>query len=117
MSEFVASEQEESSEFSVRHSGAELVNYICKGGKERSFQYFFMPTILADIQLFASSSSAINGAPVPDARVVLRLEGTLWCLGCIGRTYMKYVKYDEKYSKRARDNAENSVTGDSIEVC
>ena len=113
----MASEQDESSEYSVRHSGAELVSYICKGGKERSFQFFFSPSILADIQLFASISSPTNGVSISDVRLVLRLEGTLWCLGCIGRTYMKYVKYDEKYSKRARENVENSVTGDSIEVC
>lgn len=89
---------------------------ICKGGKEKAFKYVFSPSILIDLHLFSSFNSSTSSASLLDASVILRLESIIWCLGCLGGSYMKYVKYEEKYSKRARDSAVDDVNGGSVEV-
>ena len=37
-------------------------------------------------------------------------------MGCIGISYLKHVKQEEKYSKRARESSENDIAGGSVQV-
>jgi hypothetical protein len=115
--EFVASEQEEFCEFSVRHSGAELLSQICKGGRERAFAYMFLPENIAELQRFSESNLLATGSVGVDVRAVLSLESILWCVGCLGVSYMKHVRLEEKYRRRTAQSVEDSLGGSSAEVC
>jgi hypothetical protein len=115
--EFVASEQEEFCEFSVRHSGIELLSQICKGGKERAFGYMFLPENIAELQHFAEANLLATGSVAVDVRAVLSLESVMWCVGCLGASYMKHVRLEEKYRRRTAQSTEDSLGGGSAEVC
>ena len=108
-SEFVASEQDEFSEYSVRHSGGELLTQICKGGKERSFRYIFHPSILEDLSCFSTFNTAqsINSKAL-DASTILRMESVMWCVGCLGVAYTRHCRLEERYRRRAGRDIDDS---------
>ena len=115
-SEFVASEQDESSEFSVRHSGADLLSHICNLGKEKAFKFFFSPIFIEELNQFSSFNSTCVSTTVLSARTILKMEGILWTLGSMGAAYMRLIKLDDKYNRRAREYSENTTSVEQMEV-
>jgi hypothetical protein len=101
----------------VRHSGAELLSQICKGGRERAFGYMFLPENIAQLQRFSASNLVATGSVAVDVRAVLSLESVMWCVGCLGVSYMKHVRLEGKYRRRTTQSAEDSLGGGSAEVC
>jgi len=120
--EFVASEQEESSEYSIRQTGADLIQEVCKNGREEAFQHIlldaqqeldrFVTDAAATSATTGSAASSSSGAGVGvgvsvgggrggRARRMLRFEGVMWCLGCVGTTYLKYLKCERRFNRRA----------------
>ena len=95
----------------------ELLSQICKGGKERAYSYMFLQENIAKVQQFSESDSLISsGITAVDVRAVLSLESLMWCVGCLGASYMKHVRLEEKYRRRAAHSAEDSFGGGSAEV-
>ena len=116
--EFIQSE-DDGFEGSVRYYGVVLLEQICKKGKERAYQYVFMPQVLALFERFSGFNSATAQLTHPAALqmcTILRLESVLWTIGCIGISYMKNVKLDEKFRRRASQNLNGSLDSKSEEV-
>ena len=82
---------------------------ICKGGKERPFRYIFHPSILEDLSCFSTFNSAqsINSKAL-DAAMILHMESVMWCVGCLGVTYTRHYRLEERYRRRARRDVDDS---------
>ena len=104
--EFVASEQEESSEFSIRQTGADLIREVCKNGKEEACRYILLDA-KRELDRFVSESSQSSNSATSR---ILRFEGVMWSLGCMGISYMKLLKYERRFNKRAAAAAAESGT-------
>ena len=118
VSEFIQSEDDEF-EGSIRYYGVVLLEQICKKGKERAYRYVFMPEVLAQFERFSGFNMATAQLSHPAAlqiSTILQLESVLWSIGCLGLTYMKNVKLEEKFRRRASQNLNGSLDSKSEEV-
>jgi hypothetical protein len=117
-SEFVQDELD-SFEGSIRYFGGVLLEQICKKGKERAYQYLFMPQVLAVFERFSgfdASTAHLTHTAALQMDTILHLESVLWSIGHLGVSYMKNVKFEEKFRRRASQNLNGSLDSKSEEV-
>ena len=117
-SEFVQTEND-GFEGSTRYFGEIVLEQICKKGKDRAFQYMFIPQVLAVFKRFSgfnSSTAHLTHAAALQMDAILHLESVLWSIGCLGVSYMKNVKLEEKFRRRASQNLNGSLDSKSEEV-
>ena len=117
-SEFVQTE-DDGFEGSIRYFGGVLLEQICKKGKDRAYHYMFMPQVLAVFERFSgfnSSTAHLTHTAALQTDSILHLESVLWSIGCLGVSYMKNVKLEEKFRRRASQNLNCSLDSKSEEV-
>lgn len=131
---FLYEEQDESFEFHIRQSGHELISQLCRVAKEDAYNPFFTCTKeeimkyldshqLAWIQPQQSHVLRTIGFIISDNihenatnKQLLWVEGILWSLAAVGKSYMRVINKEKKERKSKVTDASGVKSDDGLSV-